>query len=686
LSAYGELVGVDDPDAQLAVRRVLRWAGGEVVRFQVVEKGLPVHGHSVVVRLRGTSVTGVSGGRPDIAVSDRPHPVSTRSEIIGHVKRATGRKPSRLLGHGYLVVAGEARLVWRADAYLSSPPQRLLMAIDDRTGQILRVGPGFVSVQGKVYDPSPETGPPVIVDLTDLESPDVLEGTYARSYQCVGTMQDWPPCSPLEHNATPNADGNYLYEPIEPSASDMFSEVHGYYQVTEFNKWLASTFGFEWSCNGSRAIDVHVNLDYPNAFYGDANGDPAECADITLGQSAVDFAYDSEVIYHEFTHGMVDQTAALGCPDWGLCQDTLGVNFIAMGLNEGFADYFAMTYTDSPDLGEYVGSESGEPYLRTAINQNQCPWDVTSESHHDGQIWSGAVWTLRESFGVDVGDQLVYGALMSMPEDAEFAEAAVALIAAAEDLQAQGTLTAADVQTVEDVVGPNDRNMLDCYRIIPLDGRPAGKERAYGYGMQTYPGYLDELPIGLHWTVQVPEDGVGLRIHITPRIAYGSTWRVYLNEDQPASVQLTMGGTLVNADHEIDGSPNVVELDLDSDPQLVPGTLYHMVIVYSAQYGELFELEAEVETGTIEPDASVMDAAPVDSSIPVDGSSEVDAAVADSGPTTDPDVQISDSLSPRGGCNCTVSAQGDENGSSGYPLGVVVVVSLLGMAALIRRR
>lgn len=683
ITRYGELLGLDDLARQVQHRRSFKWAAGEVVRFRVSHDGRRIFGHEIAVRLRGRFVTAITGGLPPVDRWEDPRTLATRADVERFVLEATGRRPSRVFGVGYLLDRGEGVLVWRADQYTlrGEKPQRFLLAVEDRTGLVRMVGQGFVEATGKAYDPTPENGPPVEVELTDLVSDVGLEGAFANAWQCVGDIQSWPPCSPLEHGATPDASGDYLYDPIEPSNSDSFAEVHAYYHATSFNKWLEDYLGFAWECAGSRAIDVHVNMDYENAFYGDANADSHECADITLGQSGVDFAYDAEVLFHEFTHGMVDQTAMLGCPAVGLCMDNLGVNMMPMGLNEGFADYYSMTYTDDPDIGEYVSGEYGDPHLRTALNTNQCPWDVTAESHHDGQILSGAAWTFRNAFGVETGDKLLYGTLLSLPQDADFASLAENIVEAAEDMQDDGILTAADVSLVQETVGPNDRNMTDCSRVIPLDNRPPGKEDAYGYGMQTYPGYLDELPVSLHWTAHVPHNGVSLRFNIYSMMGYGSSWRVFLNKDEPALVQVTMQGTQVEADYEFNGSPDTIELDSTTDPPLERDTTYHMVIVYSAQWGEFFQVSADVETGVVEPDAGVVDAAVVVDAGPQPDAGEPDAAaVSPDGSSAGPD-----GVSPRNGCECR--ATGAASASSGTP-GAPLALLLLGLfvAGLVLRR
>ena len=652
LSMYGGIMGLENPSRNFRFRRTFRWAAGETVRFDIMHEGRKVFGRDIAVRLQDDHVTGVFGGLPPVDTWDTPDPVSNHSDIRQYVLRASGRPPSRILNLGYLVYEGRGTLVWRVDQYTPPhqvPPQRFILAVEDRTGLVRVVGKGFTEALGNVFDHTPLQGPPVEVELPDLVSDTALRGTYANAYRCAGSIYDWPPCSPLENNAVPDSDGNYFYEPIEPSLTDAFAEVHAYYHATMFSKWLEETFGFVWECGGSRAIDVHVNMDYPNAFYGDANGDPFECADITLGQGDVDFAYDSEVLFHEFGHGVVDQTAGLGCPDMGVCIDGLGLNLIPMGLNEGYADYYSMTYTDNPDIGEYVASEYGEPYLRSAINPNQCPWDVTSQSHYDGQIWSAVAWTLRSEFGSELGDALVHGALLSLPQDVEFAVAGAVLLETAEQMQAQNLLSAEDVELVRHTVGPEDRNLLDCYRIIPLDNRPEEKKEAYGYGMPTYRGYIDEFPVGLHWTVYAPANVNSIRIYVSALIGYGSEWRVYLNENDHAYVQVSMMGTSVFADHQFDGSPGIIELNSFSDPPVKPDTTYYIAIVYSADWGEYFQIHADVETGEPLVDGGV---------IHIDAEVSVDAAVDASPPDAADHKSMEGKLSPRGGCNCRAGGSG----------------------------
>src|SRR6185295_19618086 len=94
----------------------------------------------------------------------------------------------------------------------------------------------------------------------------------------------------------------------------------------------------------------------------------------------VNYGLDGDVIYHEYTHGMVQGTAKLGedffDPNW----------FESAALNEAYADYYSSTFAGDPHSGEYAGeSEQG---LRNLDNKNRYPDDIDAiDEHMTGLIW-----------------------------------------------------------------------------------------------------------------------------------------------------------------------------------------------------------------------------------------------------------------------------------------------------------
>ncbi len=673
LNRYGSLFGLDP--TLVVSPRTMEWAHGQVVRFSLAHQGLPIWGPAMFVRLQGRNVTAAAGKIPDMLSFDSPVPLRSAGQIEADMEADTGR-PARVLGLGYVPMGGEGVLAWIVEQRFSGPPWRLIVTVEDATGRILFARSGVLNAEGYVYDPNPTVARDYSeVSLPNLTNTQVLEGTYAEAYQCGNGGSDYG-CPNWEHGATADAQGNFLYTPLVGSMSDNFAEVQGYYHVDKYNRWLEERFGFVWSCNNSRVMKVFVNWNDDNAFYADSDGDPNACGDLTFGEGSVDYVYDADVIYHEFTHGMVEHTCNLGCPDIGICYDGQGLNMVPYSLNEGTADYFSMAYTNDPNLGDYAGQATGEPYIRSAINDMQCPWDQIAESHYDGQIWMGGLWEIRTALGPELGDDLAYGAVISLPTDADYDMASQMVMQTAQEMAAVGRLTQQQINHIQRILGPQGRGMMGCHRIVPLDHRPPGKDAVYAYGIPTYQGYIDELPVALQWSIDVPEDG--RRLHFQAAAQAGSSWRIFASAGRPVTVQVTRGGFVYQADHEFDNTPWDVYINSSTNPPLQQGTTYYFMIVYSnAPWGEFWQLSGDVTTGP-EPfpeplpdagtDVGFVDVRPRDAEpTPRDGRSDR-AITRDASPMGS---TIPDSISPRQGCDCATQSP-----SGGVPL-LIVLSALL---------
>lgn len=677
LARFGGLLGITGP-VQPATTRVIQTPRGAVVRCTLQIHGVPVLGADVIVTLAGDVVTSAAGGLAVPRQLSPSRPALAPGQAAAAVLRVSGRSAYRLLGLGYIVTRSAARLVYRFDQYRSAPPVRLILGVDAATGDLVSVGRAFRDVEGYVYDPSPAVAATYEArTLTDLTSSSHLEGTYATTYQCgpsSGPMDDLPCQSRFPLAAPTDAAGDYYLTPMEPSTSDPFAEVQVYYHVTEYSQWLEDRFGFAWSCAGSRAIDVHVNMDYANAFYGDADGDPNACDDLTFGQGSIDYAYDAEVIYHEFTHGMNNQTAALGCPAVGVCLDDQGLNLMPSAVDEALADYFSMTHTGDPNIGEYAGGDTGDPYIRTALNQKRCPWDVTSESHTDGEIVMGGAWTLRQTMGADKADALLFSTLTALPEDLLLDTYAAVMSQAAMDLQAAGMLSAADVSAVQQMLGPQDRALQGCDRFIPLDGRPPGQQEAQVFALPSYPGMVDEWPLAVQLTLTAPANARRLRVTFWPQYGTATHWTLYARRDQPVFAQMQQSSPTVVADHTFTGDPYDLIINGQSNPPLVSGSTYYVTAVYAASDYEIFSLTGDVSTGPpIRPDASVPpDAARTDAGhrdsgvLRPDGEAPPRTDARAPSPTYQPD-----SFTPRPGCACDAGDPGPF-GAGGLPFGLAL--------------
>lgn len=136
-------------------------------------------------------------------------------------------------------------------------------------------------------------------------------------------------------------------------------------------------------------------------------------------QGERDFAYDGDVVFHEFMHAittsLINKINSLGLDEWGIHSEP-------GGLNEAWSDYFAAAFTNDPKIGKYASIKGGygEVALRNIDNTLSCPNDVIGEIHNDGMIWSGALWETRseikKNFGMNAAIDFDRSVLASLAE------------------------------------------------------------------------------------------------------------------------------------------------------------------------------------------------------------------------------------------------------------------------------
>ena len=179
---------------------------------------------------------------------------------------------------------------------------------------------------------------------------------------------------------------------------DQFEQVMAYFWVNQAQEYLQS-LGFDGV--HERGI-VHQSFDVKIDQYG---GDNSYQTDkpyrVRLGKGGVDDAEDAEVIVHEYGHAV----HASQVPGFGQSEE-------AGSIGEAWGDYFAVS----------VGLAAADQYHWQVAADPSCPmdWDSTSytdaphcirsfhtdmtvadktgEVHHDGQIWSQALWESREGY------------------------------------------------------------------------------------------------------------------------------------------------------------------------------------------------------------------------------------------------------------------------------------------------
>lgn len=116
------------------------------------------------------------------------------------------------------------------------------------------------------------------------------------------------------------------------------------------------------------------------------------------GMSTRNFALFSNIIYHEYTHGIT-----------GWIYE--GTHFPYSGqpgaMNEAYSDYFACTNNDDPRVG-YKCQIGGSHMFRTMDNNLHYPEHWAGEVHADGRIMGGAFWDLRERIDKGSADSIIH--------------------------------------------------------------------------------------------------------------------------------------------------------------------------------------------------------------------------------------------------------------------------------------
>lgn len=300
-------------------------------------------------------------------------------------------------------------------------------------------------VWGKIYETTPDVPQvdvPVAHQYIDiLQGGEVVEtlttdidGYYTSSDALTGDIEIEAhlkgPHVEVDNKET-NPDATYSAGPITlPVADHIWNwgdpdndydssphdvETHAFYHTNFIHDWYLRDDPWDPGQEGGPfniqpdpyPMQVRVRMGvYCNAGASDSgiefsSGNPAK--------PCMDLALSSDIIYHEFTHRIVQKVydiANNGAPDTAFFD----------AINEGWADYFPCSIADDHmygevvtggrniDTGEYIGlvPEDGNRRLSR---------DWIGEEHYDGLIFSGALWDTRKELGAEYTDDIAMRAM-----------------------------------------------------------------------------------------------------------------------------------------------------------------------------------------------------------------------------------------------------------------------------------
>jgi extracellular elastinolytic metalloproteinase len=159
-------------------------------------------------------------------------------------------------------------------------------------------------------------------------------------------------------------------------------------------------------------------------------------------------AFDSTVVFHEFTHGLTNRLVGGPMNDRALEAPQSG------GMGEGWSDYIACTINETTVAGAWVlddpGGIRGFPYDSNFPDNfgnigggRYTENPVTGEIpvHQIGEIWCAALMEMNRKVGINLGVQLVVDALKLTPANPSFLDARDAILLALDDMLEGGKMS-----------------------------------------------------------------------------------------------------------------------------------------------------------------------------------------------------------------------------------------------------
>jgi zinc metalloprotease ZmpB len=273
-------------------------------------------------------------------------------------------------------------------------------------------GPGTSTGTGRVFLPNP------VAELQNQSLTDQKDADYAAlqpAYHTVGlTHLDGSGFLRGDYANIVSETGNPAYSPTNTflynRSQDEFEQVMAYYWVTKSQEYIHSLGFGEWRPPvNNESQDIRINqwgLD--NSFETTHPKD-----ELRFGKGGVDDAEDAEVILHEYGHAIHEGSGFVFATEE------------AGAISEGFGDYWAadvsQIFAPTPDPAcvadwDSTSYTSTVPHCLRRVDTNRhYPEDLNGEVHHDGTIWSRALWDIHNALGNVRADTIILQGQIDFP-------------------------------------------------------------------------------------------------------------------------------------------------------------------------------------------------------------------------------------------------------------------------------
>ncbi|HUT02966.1 MAG TPA: M36 family metallopeptidase [bacterium] len=399
IDRFGQLYSIRPSEDALTLVKTSRSYSYSHYRFEQEYEGIPVWRAGLSVHIDGAGVVRRLNGEFYRGIHCATEPLLTAQDAEDvALSFLSPSEETDLSQQARLVIAPTERfrLAYQVKVFCRKPLGLFVLLVDAQNGDLLYLKNEllFSRVTGNVYDVNPGETPQAEMPIRDMKATAGVNVYYTDAegyYDAEGEVSahiEGPYCKALNDDfsrASWDGDATFVWD-YAPTSTH-FDEVCAFYHVNLIHAWLKDHLEFD-GMDLPISVTVHYSEDMNNAFYSPTYNS------ISLGDGTLrDPAHDADIVMHEYGHAVVHNTASR--------------DFSAQSLDEGYADYFTCSLHDDPLVGEWWMP----PYLRNLDNDMVYPFDLVGEGHHDGQIWSGALWDIRKKYGADVADRIALGTL-----------------------------------------------------------------------------------------------------------------------------------------------------------------------------------------------------------------------------------------------------------------------------------
>jgi hypothetical protein len=252
--------------------------------------------------------------------------------------------------------------------------------------------------------------------LVYLENPVQTSDPAVRTLTNLGAATTLCGIRFCVHNQTGQTIMSTQQEFRDPPSDANFDDQMAYYHM----ETIASRFN-QLGVTGPggtlpKGINTNDNTLPCNAFYNP----PDDCFYFSPAGSGCDgncrsSAQYADIIYHEFTHRLLDEEVGL------IYDDTESGS-----IHEGTADFYSASLLGNPCMAEKWSEEKA--CTRDASVFRGYPKDMDDEPHAGGEVWASALWTFRGNVGKETAERMAREGLRGLPADADFSTFAANIV------------------------------------------------------------------------------------------------------------------------------------------------------------------------------------------------------------------------------------------------------------------